>query len=389
MAILNKNIYIVAGATSGIGKEIGKFIEGDYYPIGGRDIQTLAEIAATANKKGFFIPGNLFDPQSGAYNFFIEELGPQNYTGVVQFFASVDMDPIPIEEDGVIIADYFDPRNGQKWDAAITMEEKRQIRMEMADSQILFWKNFLESLLKRTAKGSLMILYANSIISKFYENHSFRRHSEYGRLKNTFTQLIEEYRERLEEKNVFIKNILLGITDTPMFYRRGKISAEKTRKIVEVVAPNIPLAGEEITATELLNPKEVASFLYKISNIYAKATPNKINLFHPRHFDIETLIRNFVDKKNKIMKEMVNQSIVHKENHTILMDERVKDFLIKLRVDSLKKYYETNKKNNNRINETKLRDNIIMGEKIIKTLAPQLSTDNFLDACIRLEGNYP
>ncbi|MBU1666955.1 hypothetical protein KKC13_00935 [bacterium] len=388
MRMLEKgNMYIVAGATSGIGKAIGEIIEKDYYPIGGRNLETLADIATHANKKGFFIPGNLFEKGTSAYNFFIEEFFKYKQEGVVQLYASIDMDPIPIEEDGVIIDDYFDPRDGKKWSSEVTIEEKRNIRIMMADAQILFWKNFLESLLKRESEESLVIIYANSIISKFYENHAFRRHSEYGRLKNTITQLIEEYNERLEQKNIFIKNVLLGIIDTPMFTNRGKISAERTKRIVEVVAPNIPLAGQEIQATELLNPNDVAAFLYQIGNIYPKATPNKINLFDKKHLDIEKMMRDFIHKKNNITRLIV-QNIDKKDKDVVVIDERVKRFLIQLREDSLTRYYEEHIKNT-KIKEKKLRDNLIMGERIVSTLSPTLSTDVFLDTCLRLEGNYP
>jgi|GEM_PF-4198245 len=67
----NGNIYIVAGATSGIGKAIGEIIEEDYYPVGGRNLETLAEIATSANRKEFFIPGNLFEKGTSAYNFLL------------------------------------------------------------------------------------------------------------------------------------------------------------------------------------------------------------------------------------------------------------------------------------------------------------------------------
>lgn len=384
----NGNIYIVAGATSGIGKAIGEIIEEDYYPVGGRNLETLAEIATSANRKEFFIPGNLFEKGTSAYNFFIEELSKYKSKGVIQLFASIDMDPIPIEENGVIIDDYFDPRDGKKWNDKLTSEQRKRIRREMADGQILFWKNFLESLLQRDSKESLVIIHANSIISKFYENHALRRHSEYGRLKNTITKLIESYTERLENRNIFIKNVLLGIIDTPMFNNRGSISAQRTKKMLETLAPNIPIGGEEITANEVLDPKEVAEFLYKLGNIYPKATPNKINLFDKKHFNIEKMMRDFIHKKNNITKLIV-RNIDKKEKDIIVLNEQAKRFLIKLREDSLNQYYKENGKNNHKIKENRLRDNIIIAEKIVSTLAPTLSTDIFLDTCLRLEGNYP
>jgi len=382
----NGTMYVVAGATSGIGKAVGEIIEEEYYPIGGRNIETLAQIALKANRKGFFIPGNLFERGSSAYNFFIEELFKYKQKGVIQLYASIDMDPIPIEENGELIEDYYDPRDGKKWNRGISSEEKRAIRRAMADEQIMFWENFLKNLLGRDSKEPLVIIYANSIISKFYENHAFRRHSEYGRLKNTITQLIETYNEKLEEKNIFIKNVLLGIIDTPMFNNRGEISAERTKKIVEVVAPNIPLDGQEIQATELLDPKDVAAFLYKIGEIYPKATPNKINLFDKQHLDIEKMMREFIHKKNNITKRIVNT--IQKEDNVVILDDRAKRFLLQLREDALTRYYEAHIKNR-RIKEKKLRDNLIMGEKIISTLSPRLSSDVFLDTCLRLEGNYP
>ena len=390
MAILEKDdIYIVAGATSGIGKVIGEFIKSDYYPIGGRNIQTLAEIASTANKKEFFIPGNLFDQESPVYNFFMEELSQKDYGGILQLFASIDMDPIPVEENGVIINDYYDPRSGQKWTDGISKEERKQIRREMADNQILFWKSFLEGLVKRESKKTLVIIYTNSIISKFYETHSLKGHSEYGRLKNTITKLIEQYREELEKKNVFIKNVILGVIDTPMFTNRGELSAVKTQKILEVVAPNFPLNGEEITITKPLNAKQVAKFLYDIGNIYPKAIPNKINLFHEKHLDIDALMVEFARKKTDLVKLIRDKHLVNQEKNTVVVDERVKEFLIQLRRDSLKSYYEKNKKRNGRIREEKLKNNITVGKKIVEMLSPQLSTETFLNTCLRLEGNYP
>ena len=388
MGILKKNIYVVSGATSGIGKAIGKFIERDYYPIGGRNISSLAEIATTANKKEFFIPGNLFKQGTSAYDFFINSFGKQNYYGVIQLFSSIDMDPIPVVKNGIIIDDYYDPRNGKKWNSSISIEMRKKIRVEMADNQIFFWKNFLESLLTRTTKEPLVIIYANSIIAKLYENHSIKTHSEYGRLKNAINKLIEEYNERLESKNVYIKNILLGVIDTPMFNNRGELSAIRTKKLLKAIAPNFPINGEEITITEPLNPDEVAQYLYKIGNIYPKATPSKINLFHPKHFNIELLMRNFLHKKNNIVRKVVNRHIIHKEKNIVLINEDVKSFLIKLREESLMKYYKENQENK-KVKEAKLKNNLISGRKIIETLSLETSTDSFLDTCLRLEGNYP
>jgi len=379
--------YIVAGATSGIGKAMGSVIEGDYYPIGGRNIETLAEVASDANKRGFFIPGNLFEEGTSAYNFFIYELVKLENRSVVQLFSSIDMDAIPIEEDGVIVEDYFDPRNGKKWDSSISKKEREEIRVLMADSQILFWEKLLESLLERESSKPLTIIYANSIISKFYENHSFRGHSQYGRLKNSITQLISEYSEKLKEKNVFIKNILLGLIDTPMFNDRGVLSAERTKKIVEAVAPNIPLGGEEIEAKELLSPVEVAEFLYMIGNIYPEAIPININLFHKKHLNLEKLMKNFRDKKNS-MNRLINKNIIEAEKGIIELNKNSITFLIELRKESLMDYYTENKENK-RVKESRLKNNIVVGEKIVSRLPYRLSRDKFFETCLRLEGNYP
>jgi len=383
----NGNTYIVAGATSGIGKAMSNVIEGDYYPVGGRNIATLSEISQTANKKGFFIPGNLFEEGTSAYNFFINELAKLDNRCVVQLFSSIDMDAIPIEENGKIIEDYFDPRSGQKWDSSISTKARLEIRISMADSQILFWKKLLESLLSRESDEPLIIIYSNSIISKFYENHSFRGHSQYGRLKNSITQLIEEYSEQLKEKNVFIKNILLGLIDTPMFNDRGKLSAERTKRIVEAVAPNIPLGGEEIEAKSLLHPNDVAEFLYMIGNIYPQAIPATINLFNKKHLNIEKLMRNFRDKKNNI-KKLINKNITEIERGVIVLDTNAVHFLIQLRKDSLDNYYMRHKENK-KVKESRLKNNIAIGEKIVSKLSYEVSVDKFFDTCLRLEGNYP
>ena len=383
----NGNTYIVAGATSGIGKAMSNVIEGDYYPVGGRNITTLGEIAQTANKKGFFIPGNLFEEGTSAYNFFVNELSKLESRCVVQLFSSIDMDAIPIEENGEIIEDYYDPRSGQKWDDAILMKERNNIRIAMADSQILFWKNFLESLLSRESQEPLIIICSNSIISKFYENHSFRGHSQYGRLKNTITQLIEEYSDQLRAKNVFIKNILLGLIDTPMFKDRGSLSAERTKRIVEAVAPNIPLGGEEIEAKEPLNPNDVAEFLYMVGNIYPQAIPVNINLFNKKHLNIEKLMRDFRNKKNNINK-LIHKNIFKRERDIIELDENAMNFLIQLRKDSLTNYYKEHKENK-RVKESRLKNNIYTAEKIVSGLSYEVSADKFFDTCLRLEGNYP
>jgi len=379
--------YIVAGATSGIGKAIGSVIEGDYYPVGGRNIDTLAEVANNANKKGFFIPGNLFEEGTSAYNFFIHELAKLENGCVIQLFSSLDMDAIPKEENGEIIEDYFDPRNGKKWDSLISKEERDEIRQNMADSQILFWKRVLESLLLRESFQPLIIIYSNSIISKFYENHAVRGHSQYGRLKNTITQLIEEYSEKLKEKNVFIKNILLGLIDTPMFNDRGYISAQRTKKMAEILAPNIPLGGERIEVKEPLNPNDVAEFLYMIGNIHPNAIPANINLFNKRHFNIEQLMKDFRDKKNNLNR-LINKNITEIERGVIELDKHSIAFLMQLRKDSLMNYYRSHKENK-RVKESKLKNNIVIGEKIISKLSPKISRDKFVETCLRLEGNYP
>jgi len=75
------------------------------------------------------------------------------------------------------------------------------------------------------------LVFANSVIAKYFESIFISRSSEYGRLKNEVSKMIEEYRQRLEEKNVFVKNIFLGITDTPMFSKRGPISAINTARL--------------------------------------------------------------------------------------------------------------------------------------------------------------
>ena len=383
----NGDIYIVAGATSGIGKAMSKVIEGDYYPVGGRNIDTLAQISQTANKKGFFIPGNLFEEGTSAYNFFINELSKFENRCVVQLFSSIDMDAIPVEENGVVIEDYFDPRNGRKWENAISTEERSNIRIAMADSQILFWKKFLESLLERESNEPLIIMFSNSIIAKFYENHSVRGHSQYGRLKNAITQLIEEYSEKLKERNVFIKNILLGLIDTPMFNDRGRISAERTKKMVEILAPNIPIGGEEIEAKEPLHPNDVAEFLYMVGNIYPQALPTNINLFNRKHLNIEKLMKDFRDKKNDI-NQLITKNITQRERGVIELNENAISFLIQLRKDSLSHYYKVNKENK-KVKESRLRNNISTGEKIVSKLSYEVSADKFFDTCLRLEGNYP
>nr|MCH9740327.1 hypothetical protein [Campylobacterota bacterium] len=186
----------------------------------------------------------------------------------------------------------------------------------------------------------------------------------------------------------YIKNILLGVIDTPMFNNRGELSAIRTKKLLKAIAPNFPINGEEITITEPLNPDEVAQYLYKIGNIYPKATPSKINLFHPKHFNIELLMRNFLHKKNNIVRKVVNRHIIHKEKNIVLINEDVKSFLIKLREESLMKYYKENQENK-KVKEAKLKNNLISGRKIIETLSLETSTDSFLDTCLRLEGNYP
>ena len=383
----NGNIYIVAGATSGIGKAMSKVIEGEYYPIGGRNISTLGQIAQTANKKGFFIPGNLFEEGTSAYNFFINELSKFESRCVVQLFSSIDMDSIPVEEDGEIIEDYYDPRDGKKWNPIVTFEERRNIRIHMADSQILFWKIFLESLLERESREPLIIVCSNSIISKFYENHSVRGHSQYGRLKNSITQVIEEYSEKLKEKNVFIKNILLGLIDTPMFNDRGRLSAERTKRMAETLAPNIPIGGEEMEVEEPLQPDDVAEFLYMIGNIYPQAIPSNINLFHKKHFNIEKLMKDFRDKKNNINK-LINKNIIQRERGIVELNENTVNFLIQLRKDSLSHYYNKHKENK-KIKEKRLKNNIYIGEKIVSELSYEISSDKFFDTCLRLEGNYP
>jgi len=383
----NGNLYIIAGATSGIGKAMSQVVDGEYYPVGGRNIDTLSKIAESANKKSFCIPGDLFEEGTPAYNFFIYELAKLDSRCVVQLFSSIDMDAIPIEENGKIIEDYFDPRNGKKWDDNITFEERQSIRIEMADSQILFWKRLLENLLTRESSEPLLLVYSNSIISKFYENHSLKKHSQYGRLKNIITQLIEEYAERLKEKNVFIKNILLGLIDTPMFNNRGNLSAQRTKKMLETLAPNIPLGGEKMEASEPLNPNEVAEFLYMIGNIYPPALPINIKLFDKKHFNIEILMKEFRDKKKSINR-LINKNIMQRENGMIELDDNATSFLIQLRKDSLTNYFNKHKENR-RVKESRLKNNIYVAEKIVAKLPSKVSIDEFLNIGLRLEGNYP
>jgi len=117
------------------------------------------------------------------------------------------------------------------WKKWITSKQKRIIRENLAQKQINFYRNLFEKLLRRDPTESLTLVFTNSIISKFYELPSFcweGSRSEYGRLKNEITKLIWEYSERLKEKNVYIKNVTLGVVDTPMFKKRGKKSEIKS-----------------------------------------------------------------------------------------------------------------------------------------------------------------
>jgi S-adenosylmethionine:diacylglycerol 3-amino-3-carboxypropyl transferase len=101
----------------------------------------------------------------------------------------------------------------------------------MANEQINFWRTLLEKLCSRQSMKTITLVFVNSVIAKYYESSIISKGSEYGRLKNEISKMIEEYRPQLEAKNVFVKNVFLGITKTPMFDNRGDISAYRTGKV--------------------------------------------------------------------------------------------------------------------------------------------------------------
>jgi hypothetical protein len=300
------------------------------------------------------------------------------------------MDPIPIYDNiaNRIIEDAVNPLTGKKWNSEITIEDKKNIRKNMANEQINFYLTLFDKLLQRQKDSpNLTIIFANSIISKFYENHSFKN-SEYGRLKNEITGLIETYRVSLKEKRVVIKNVFLGIVDTPMFTTRGDISAIRTKKIVAKLGSIIPLNGEEIIAESLLSPESVAEFLFEVGNRPSKETPDTYILFKEKHLDINNILKNY-KKEKEIIVEKIFKLNISSEQKCIEISTAETDFIRQLRLDSLNIYIQQNKNISKQMSKKIINSNMRAMQRILDKLPQKVPYEMFVEISQRAERNYP
>jgi len=382
-------MFYVTGSTSGVGYDLIDIIVKNNFeaiPIGSRNINNIKNIAGNSNQKGFFVGGDIFDINSDAYNYFMKDI--INCSGTIFCLASVDMDAIPKEnKDGFIEEDCIDPRDGKEWNNAIRTEDKQLVREEMALKQIEFYKTLFDKLLNRQdTSNKLTIIFANSIISKFYENHSFK-HSQYARLKNNITDIIELYRSRLKKNNVFVKNIFLGLIDTPMFRNRGELSAKRTTRIVEKLGVMLPLNGEEIVADTLLKSKDVANFLFTLTDKNPESYPDTYILFRDRHLELDRVLKEEDDKTNILNSKINNLNLL--SNDVIFLSEDIKDFLLNLRSGYLDKYLSTKDIPSNRLKKKILSINLSNGDKILQRYPNMINRDTLLDVSIRMISNYP
>ncbi len=450
------DLYII-WATSGVGAWIAQICQDwkqkrDFYPIWSRNLEKIKKISEWANEENFCVPWDIFDSGSEAYKFIIEKL-PQK-SGVVQFLSSIDMDPISKFKDEIdprnwkewaeeisgqerekirrdicfnpenygkikreldqyIIKDAIDPRTWKEWDENIfqgmTDEEakkeyKKKIRKEMADSQINLWENFLKSLLNRESKELLTIVFVNSVIAKYFESSFISSNSEYGRLKNTISKMIEKYRPQLEAKNVFIKNIFLGVADTPMLEARWPEGARNTWILWALLWPNLPLDWEELVAAKPLASKEVSRVIYEIGNMDPNATPNRIVLYKEEHLDNKNTVRKHKEKVKKIISKssQSRKALGIKwdlwKNTEVEITDEVKELLKGLRQKSLEDYldekypeegqWDDERKAKEKMKK-KLEPNMNFADEIIGKLPEKVSLKSFVDICLRIEGNYP
>jgi hypothetical protein len=426
------DLYII-WATSGIGKKMAgilKKIGRQFIPIGSRNSEKMKEAKKGANKNYFSVGGDLFNPNSEAYKYFMGELSEK--WGIAQVLSSADMDPIPKFKEEInpmtweiwaewidekeknkikkwvlfeplkystlpnnlkksIIEDSINPRTWKSWEEWETNEERKKIREEMANEQISFWKKLLEKLCNRQSMKPITLVFVNSVIAKYFESNIISRSSEYGRLKNEISKMIEKYRPQLEAKNVFVKNIFLGITKTPMFDNRGDISAYRTGKVWSFLGANLPLDWEELVASEALESEEVAQFLYEIGNINPNEIPNRILLYKREHLDTKNMTKKHKEKRTTIVKKVVEEKGLGidteslSQNSEIQITDKIKVFFRELRQKSLKNYLEKNEK----ASEEKLASNMNSADKIIDELPKKVSFKSFVDICLRIEGNYP
>jgi len=382
-------MFYVTGSTSGVGYDLIDIINNnnlEAIPIGSRNINNIKSIADNSNQKGFFVGGDIFDINSDAYSYFMNDI--IHCSGTIFCLASVDMDAMPRKnENGLIEEDIIDPRNGEKWDRNISTDDKKLIREDMAFKQIDFYKNLFNKLLNRSdGSPKLTIIFANSIISKFYENHSIR-HSQYSRLKNEITHIIELYRSLLKNKNVYLKNIFLGLIDTPMFKNRGELSAQRSKNMIDKIGVMIPLNGEDLTSSTVLKSKNVAKFLFDIGSIDSKSSPDTYLLFKNSQLDLEKFIKEELYKKD-ILKYKINKlDISSKDDITLSPD--IKNFLNNLRATYLNRYLEKGNISSKYLEKKILSSNLKKGEMILKRYPSVVSKDMFMDMSIRMMSNYP
>ncbi len=410
---LRNNTIYLTWATSWIWAKIVDFlIENsiDFIPIWSRQKNKLEEIVERkkqirSKQETPTVPyshGDLFDKDSEAYKHFMEEVPKW---GIAFCNAAIDMDPIPTynleidprtwekwwnniseeekkyylkyTEDStidprtwekwekdisekeqksiqnkLIIKDTINPETWKPWEEWISDKEKKEIRRNLAQKQIDFYTELFERLLERESTEPLTIVFTNSIISKFYEHSTFyseKSRSEYGRSKNEITKLIWKYSEKLEEKWVYIKNVFLWVSDTPMFRDRWTKSAENTARIVEWLGCKLELGWDAIVVWEKpLSAEKVAECLLKIANDNPKKLPRNINLFLKKHtYKIlnDEIIREYSISKNSV-KEVIIENIISWEldwdNETVKINKKTINFLRDLRELSLSNYVKDN-----------------------------------------------
>ncbi len=228
---------------------------------------------------------------------------------------------------------------------------KSKIREKLADLQIDFFEKFLNNLENRDSKEPLFIVFSWSIISKFFENHSFNK-SEYWKLKSRISELIEEKREVLRKKNVHIVNVYMGITDTDMYKERGSVSAKQTADIVKWLWFFYPLWGKALVASWPLPVEKVANFFYELWEMMKRweFVPPQVSLYNVEDTDIEAQKKKWAKEGEDISTKILENKNIWITEDSWLDDEiqitdNIKEFLKNLRKGGLENYYNNFLKN--------------------------------------------
>lgn len=261
---------------------------------------------------------------------------------------------------------------------------KESVREKMSDQQISFFIEFIDRLLARESNEPLTVIFPNSILAKSYELANVKKASPYARMKNEMTKYIENNMAALKKKNVFIKNVTIGITGTDMFLGRGPISAYNSARLSRLVGGRIPVNQVPIRASDALDAEKVSSILYELGQEPPEETPDRIELFMPEHQDFGPQRKEKAQKRAHLAQKV--DTFLNGDTKTP-WNQDVKSFLRSLREEALQEYLRQEPDEKNALNIGMKNADIILNE--YDNFLEDIEREDLIDIAERLEGNYP